>query len=123
MNILTFRIHTSEWELAIVGPDDLDGNLGVTYYTDYKILLAHCKSLNNMRHHLIHELTHAYRWSYGMILSDQDKVKLTAQEIEEIIANNIEFYAEDILKLTDELWCEIEEELKDLEVVEEENNE
>lgn len=123
MYIIKFKIHTSEWDLAVVGPHDLEGNLGITCYTDYKIVLAYCKSHSNMRHHLIHEIAHAFRWSYGMILSDQDKVKLSAQEIEEIIANNVEFFAEDILELTNKLWTKIEKNLSVFEKEDEEENE
>ena len=108
--MIKFKIHNSEWELGLIDSDDINGNLGITYFTDYRILLAYGKKAN-VKNALVHELVHAFRWSYCNIISDQNKITMMAMELEEIIANTIEAHGREIFELADKIWKDLEKEI------------
>lgn len=114
MGLYKFKIHNSEWDIGIVDSDDINGNSGITYFTDYRILLSYGKRAN-VKNALVHELVHAFRWSYCNIISDQNKITMAAMELEEIIANTIEAHGREIIELADKLWKDIERELDRIE--------
>ena len=111
--MIEFRINHNDWDLVLTDESRLNGNLGMTIFTDYRILLMKSDKHSNMKSALIHELTHAFRWSYGNIVSDQNKISISAMDLEEIIANVIEAHGRDIIELSDQLWEQIKEELED----------
>ena len=111
MDPIEFSIHHSNWTVEVVDGDVIEGNLGLTVYNDDKIYIAYNDKHKIMRRTLIHEMTHAFRWSYCNV-SDAESMAVSSDELEEIIARTVEAYAEDILDTVDYVWKIIEENFK-----------
>ena len=103
---MKFKIQRVEWELELVEALELDHDdtqsLGETYYTDYKIKLVDTPNYSVLKSSLIHELTHAVRWTYGH-LSSVGIEGWPQAEMEEQIANTVEVHGEEIINLAYEI--------------------
>ena len=101
-NVLDFKIQRLTWTLYVVNPKELEDedtqSLGETFYTDYKIKLADVSNYSTFKSALIHELTHAVRWTYGH-LSSVGIEGWPQAEMEEQIANTVEVHGEEIINL------------------------
>lgn len=103
---MKFNIQRLEWEIILVDPseieDDNTQSLGETYYTDLLIKIADTDNKSKMKSTIIHELTHAFRWTYGHI-SSVGIAGWPSEEVEEQIANTLEVHGEEIINLADKL--------------------
>ena len=99
--VYNFQIHGIEWELQIVNPEDIEG-LGECDYWNYEIKIKSGFKNNQLMRVLRHELTHAFRWSYGNV-SEMELSNYPTEEIQEIICNTVEVHGENIIKLSKEI--------------------
>lgn len=108
-----FMINMHSWKITHVDPEEsgIEGMHGYTDYTNHMILINNKLEETEMEGVIIHELTHAYRWSYGFV-SDVDNPKLTIAEIEEMIANFTESFGRQIISKSKELFLEMKKEIK-----------
>lgn len=118
MYVIPFEIHGIDWEVNILSKDDdeaIVGGVGECNYCTYTIYIVDGLTKTQFRSVLIHEVTHAFRWTYGLV-SERERITIPTAEIEEIIANSIETFAEDILvcvqEIMDYLFKAQEEEAK-----------
>lgn len=99
---IKFKIQRIKWTLELVDASELDHedtqSLGETYYADYKIKIVNTDNYSVLKSAIIHELTHAFRWTYGYITSI-DIAGWPTEEVEEQIANTVEVHGEDIINL------------------------
>ena len=102
--MIEFRIDDIEWELHLVEFDEIDG-VGETEYCEYVIKVVKGLKPVQLKKVLIHELTHAYRWSYGLV-SEMELLNIPGTEVEEYIANTLEVFGEKIINQAIEL-CDI----------------
>jgi len=75
------------WELKI-GDNVGDNLLGITEFNEPKILIKKQENKENMKRVLLHEIVHAYLYSYGLAPT-KDKV-MSEEEICDFIANNLD---------------------------------
>ncbi len=74
------------WELKM--SDNIGDNLlGLTEFNEPKILIKNQENKENLSRTLLHEIVHAYLYSYGLAPT-KDKV-LTEEELCDFIANNL----------------------------------
>lgn len=108
-----FMINMHKWKIAAVSAEEpnMEGMHGYTDYTNHMILIYDGLEETEMESTVIHEITHAYRWSYGFV-SDVDNPKLTIAEIEEMIANFMENYGRQIVSISKELYLKLKKEIK-----------
>lgn len=103
---MKFKIQRLEWDIKVVDPSKIEyedtQSLGETHYADLLIEIADTDNRSKMRSTIIHELTHAFRWTYGHVTST-DIAGWPSEEVEEQIANTVEVYGEDIINLADVL--------------------
>lgn len=103
---IKFKIQRINWSLELVDALELDHDdtqsLGETYYADYKIKIVNIDNYSVLKSALIHELTHAVRWTYGHI-SSIDIAGWPSEEVEEQIANTVEVHGEEIINLAYEI--------------------
>lgn len=96
---MEFKINGLKWNAFFVDKNDskllYDGsnNLGVTYYDDLKIYLKNDMSKPLFRQTVIHELVHAFLFSYGIHLENSDVT-------EEAVCDFCGAHLDKILKLT-----------------------
>lgn len=94
------KIHDYEWEIEFVKNE---ASCGVTDYNNLVITIWCNQKDQVVRHSIIHELTHAYRWSYGY-QNDEDNKKLTCDQIEEEVANFMETWGSEVLSTSNDLF-------------------
>ena len=82
--------------------------MGLTVYADQKIFINRALRYDVLYTTLIHELTHAFRWSNGFIV--EDEMKYTSSQIEELMANFMECFGEQIVELARKLYKQLDEE-------------
>ena len=111
--MIDFMINMHSWKIAAVEPEEsgIEGMHGYTDYTNHMILINNKSEETEMEGVIIHEVTHAYRWSYGFV-SDVDNPKLCIAEIEEMVANFIESFGRQIISKSKELFIELKKEIK-----------
>ena len=104
---LEFNIKDLVWNLYFFDPydppenSDLNENVcGKTQYVDNSIWLNNTMKDPQLYRTIVHELVHAFRWTYGCV-SDFEISNIPTCELEEIIANTIETHGKDIFKLAD----------------------
>ena len=106
--VVNIEIHGIEWDVIMLEDEDdvimnKDGpGVGLCDYCKYTIYVAKDLKRSQLRTVLIHELTHAFRWTYGLV-SERDKITIPTTEIEEIIANSIEVFGTEIIECADEV--------------------
>lgn len=114
MDGLRFKIYNLDWDLFLVPESSTDIGgidcLGETDYIHQEIKINQTLSKSAMKRTLIHELTHAFRWTYGNV-SESEVLNTSSGEMEEIIANTVEVFGEDIIKLANKLMKHIEKEV------------
>jgi hypothetical protein len=105
-NTLEFYIHGIKWDLELVDNyDDIDAN-GITYYSEYAIKVVKTLHETQLRSTLIHEVTHAFRWTYGQV-SEMELLNIPTEEVEEIVANTIEVFGADIFECVDDIMVNL----------------
>jgi len=111
--MIDFMINMHSWKIAAVEPEEsgIEGMHGYTDYTNHMILINNKLEETEMEGVIIHEVTHAYRWSYGFV-SDVDNPKLCIAEIEEMVANFIESFGRQIISKSKELFIELKKEIR-----------
>lgn len=92
-----FKINNIDWEISLADYDDIEA-CGLTTYCEYKIQILKTLKPSQMKSTIIHELTHAFRWSYGNV-SCMELLNFPSSEVEEYIANTVEVFGERIIKL------------------------
>ena len=106
-----FKINNRQWSVEFF--EDLDDEssltrMGLTVYADQKIFINRALRYDVLYTTLIHELTHAFRWSYGFII--EDETKYSSSHFEEMMANFMECFGEQIIELTRKLYKQLDEE-------------
>ena len=111
--MIDFMINMHSWKIAAVEPEEsgIEGMHGYTDYTNHMILINNKLEETEMEGTVIHEVTHAYRWSCGFV-SDVDNPKFTIAEIEEMIANFTESYGRQIISTSKELYLKLKKEIR-----------
>lgn len=98
---MNIKIHDFTWEIVFVDKvedqsDDSEITCGKTYKTKLRIDISTQQKDSLVRHSIIHELVHAYIWSWGLENSTPFN--------EEQIANFIETHGPDILTQADKIY-------------------
>ena len=111
--MIKFRVNIHNWQITFASPEDTDTEFihGFTDYSHHMILINNDLEESEMESTIIHEVTHAYRYSHGFIL-DVDNTKLTSQEIEEVISNFVECFGRQIVEVSNDLYNKLKKELK-----------
>lgn len=93
---MELKIHNLHWEVLFVGPDDKyimdsvgEGACGLTLNSELKILIVNSLPKDLIWRTIIHELVHAYVWTYGL-----DGYPMS----EESLCNFIETFSESIIE-------------------------
>lgn len=92
---MTYVINNLEWTISyVLGFNDTDGTetFGECHYKDLEIQLLQGMSYEIKRRTLIHEVTHAFIFSYGLDSCEMD---------EEFICRFMEAHAQKILETVD----------------------
>jgi len=92
---MKFIINNLEWSVSfVISFDDASGTetLGETHYKDLEILILQNLDYQMRRRTVMHEVTHAFLFSYGLDSADYD---------EEFVCRFMESHAEQIIKTTD----------------------
>ena len=98
---MKLKIQRLEWEIDFDDSGELEA-CGETYYTDLKILIARTDNKSLLRSTIMHELTHAVRWTYGH-MNSVEVAGIPQEIVEEEIANTVEAYCEEIIELTNKV--------------------
>lgn len=101
-----FKVNNHDWVIGFIDPEDEELNevtCGLTSYLQNQIIINSGMNKSQTISTIIHEVSHAFRWSYGFT-SDAEPTKITNAEIEEIVANFTESFAEQIIKLSYDLY-------------------
>lgn len=99
---LDFNIHGIKWELELVKSyDDIEAN-GLTCYSDYTVKVIGSLHETQLRSTLLHEITHAFRWTYGQV-SELELLNIPTEEVEEIVANTVEVFGAEIFECVDNI--------------------
>lgn len=110
--MIKFKINNHDWDIRLV---EYEGDDAVS-------VCGHCDYIRNIiyininmrpaqrKSTIIHELSHAFRWSYGFEL-DVEHSKISNAEIEEIVANFVESFGEQIVELANKLNLKLEKEI------------
>ena len=111
--MVEFKINKHTWRLYIVSPEDLSikGVHGYTDFAKHNIQINSDLDETEIRSTITHEITHAYRWSYGFV-NDAENLKYAADEVEEMMANFIESFGDEIIEISKELYKLIKKEIK-----------
>ena len=102
---VNFKIQRLNWTLRLV--EDLDTDCGQTFYRDCLIEISDTLPKDMLKRTIIHELTHAFRWSYGH-LSSVEIAGWPSEAVEELIANTVETYGQDILEMANTIMEDLE---------------
>lgn len=104
IDMVEFKIHGIDWTLRVAEEDEtIEGDgVGLCDYCTYTITVIDGLKKSQLRTVLLHELTHAFRWTYGMV-SELELANIPWTEVEEIAANTVEVFAEEILECADEI--------------------
>jgi len=111
--MIKFKINNRVWGMDFFDPNgysEEDGvPLGITKYADQLILLSNSLQEDCLYNTIKHELTHAFRWSFGFVVDTQN-TSMTVAEVEEIVANFIECFGQQVLNLSEVLFKKLLEE-------------
>lgn len=107
---IEFKIHGIDWDLILVDGNEIEA-LGETNYLAYEIKIVNYLKESQFKTVLRHELTHAFRWTYGNV-SEMELLNIPSAEVEEMIANTVDVFGEDIVNLTNELMSVIKKQSK-----------
>ena len=105
-NDLEFEINGVDWLLKFVESDAIEG-VGETDYCKYEIYIDKTLKPSQMIMALKHELVHAYRWTYALV-SEMELMNIPGTEVEELIANFVEVFGEQVINLANKIMKEIE---------------
>lgn len=105
------KINTQTWRVGLFSPleEDAPDTCGYTSYTYNSIAINELLTPESMLSTVIHEVTHAYRWSYGFV-NDIESQSITIAQLEEMVANFMEHYAADILMTSQKVYEKLEKE-------------
>ena len=107
--MVKFKINRHEWEIDFMNEDNVEGDeiyqttCGLTNYIGNTIVINPMMNEYQTKTTIIHEITHAFRWSYGFV-NDVEPVKITVAELDEMISNFMESFGEQIIELSDSLF-------------------
>lgn len=92
------------WDVFFVDEDHpkLENAYGAVYKSNLEIYLSADIPDQLLRSTIIHELTHASVWTYGF-----ENISIRGYE-EEDLCNFMEAYSEEILRIADDLFAELE---------------
>ena len=82
--MVKFKINRHEWEIDFMNEDNVEGDdiyqttCGLTNYIGNTIVINPMMNEYQTKTTIIHEITHAFRWSYGFV-NDVEPVKITVQ--------------------------------------------
>lgn len=62
---MKLTINNYDWEIKVVPKEEIENNLGTTYFADLTIKIRKEQELDVFEDSLFHEITHAYMFSYG----------------------------------------------------------
>lgn len=103
MNNVEFNIGSLKWAVCFVPSDNegLKGDsgesaLGMTYYKTCHIYIDNTMQTALLRSTVIHELVHAFSFSYGVHL-------LANEETEESVADFFATFGDEIIRLADQI--------------------
>ena len=111
MTVLEVQIHGIDWEVQIFDEEDDEvvvNGVGMCDYCKYTIQVAAGLKKSQLRTVLLHEVTHAFRWTYGLV-SELPKITIPTTEIEEMIANSVEVFGPEIIACVDEIMSNLED--------------
>lgn len=107
------KINGRNWKVAFFDPNNYtedDGvPLGLTKYNDQMIFINQTLNSEGLYNTLKHEITHAYRWSYGFVIDTHD-TSFSMAEVEEMIANFIEALGEQVIEASRDMYKKLEKE-------------
>ena len=100
--IIKITINCIEWEVLFTSSDNalLIDNNGATAYEECKIYIRRDMNESKTRRILIHELTHAVEYSFGL----KDRV---SEDRHEDLANFLMFYGYLIINITNDIMNRI----------------
>lgn len=110
--MVKFKINNHDWDIRLVTYEGEDAGVicGLTDYIHNIIFINIDMKKSQMLGTITHELTHAFRWSYGFE-SDVEYAKVSNAEIEEMIANFVESFGSQIITLANKLYLKLEKEI------------
>ena len=114
--MVNFKIKDLDWTIKFFDPNtSTDEDLteltcGRTSYVDNLINININMKESQIMRTIRHELTHAFRWTYGCV-SEMELSNIPTSELEEVIANMIETFGDDIVFMTYDLYNKLSEEL------------
>lgn len=91
-----FTLHGIDWELNIVENDGSFEGVGNCDYCSYTVNIIEGLTKSQFKSVLLHEITHAIRWTYGLV-SEMELANIPWGEVEEIVANTVEAFGEEII--------------------------
>ena len=113
--MIRIKLNDRSWNVRFFDPKDegYDNEdevpMGLTKYAEQEILINKKLRYDIMYNTIKHEVVHAYRWSYGCILSTPD-TSYSSAEVEELIANFVESYSDRIVETTRYLYRKLDNE-------------
>ena len=108
--MVKFKINNHTWSIRLVTYQEDACICGETDYIHNIIDISDDLNRAQMKSTITHELTHAFRWSYGFE-SDVEYEKVSNAWIEEMIANFVESFGSSIVTLSDKLYLKLEKEI------------